>query len=714
VASILPEPEAYRAVLFPGDAPIGSPAFERIRADPSTIILDSTESLAHQIAALRPEPTLGWAVHWAYFPWRRTMVALPDPDLFRRLRFDRNRFQITTHEQQRFAEIRIGVAGLSVGHSVALTLAMEGLCGFLRLADFDHLELSNLNRLPATVLDLGVNKAVVAARRIAEVNPYLSVQVDERGVQQSSVAEFVDDLDIVVDECDSLDIKIELRLAARERRIPVLMATSDRGLFDVERFDIDPDLDIFHGLLGATDPTELHGLSSRDKAPFVMRILEAHELSSRLAASLVETERTVSTWPQLASEVSLGAASVATAVRRIVRGEPVPSGRTRIDLDRALAGMRPPLPGNEAAHTDPPPAAEPKPAKGSSALDAIVDAIRLAPSGGNSQPWIVTQYPGRIEISELIEGPTAMDVGFRGTHVAIGAAAFNAAVAAAACGVGGPIDIVDDPATGHPRVSIHLGRSTDDELAGYYDAMVDRMSNRTVGVRETIADDEFSALHDAVTSQGGRLVLATDPGQLAELGEIFAASDRLRYLVPALHQQMASELSWPGRDPLDRGIDVRTLALDSTDLVKLSVATRPDVMALLSRWGVGDALGDHTRDRIRDASGLVAVTVRNDSAADYVIGGMAMERLWVTATRFGLGVYPVSPVFMYARTDDELSLLAPGHIDELRALRDRFGHIMGIDLAEALILVLRVVHHPGAAVRSERLPRRANILAKLE
>ena len=50
-------------------------------------------------------------------------------------------------EQRRLAELRVGVVGLSVGHSTALTLALEGVGGELRLADFDTLALSNLNRL---------------------------------------------------------------------------------------------------------------------------------------------------------------------------------------------------------------------------------------------------------------------------------------------------------------------------------------------------------------------------------------------------------------------------------------------------------------------------------------------------------------------------------------------------------------------------------------
>ena len=144
-----------------------------------------------------------------------------------------------------------------VGHAIAHTLAMQGLCGELRLADFDALELSNLNRVPATVFDLGVNKAAVAARRVAEIDPYLAVRVDDRSVTTDTVDEFLEGLDVVVEECDSLDVKALVREAARRHRLPVVMATSDRGLVDVERFDTEPDRPVFHGLLGGLDAATL-------------------------------------------------------------------------------------------------------------------------------------------------------------------------------------------------------------------------------------------------------------------------------------------------------------------------------------------------------------------------------------------------------------------------------------------------------------------------
>jgi ThiF family len=179
---------------------------------------------------------------WAHYPWSGRLVHVLPEDEHRIVRTDRNRYKITRPEQQQLARARIGVLGLSVGNAAAVTFALEGVGGSFRLADFDHLSLSNLNRLRGGVQDLGVKKTVLAAREMFEIDPYLEIECFSDGVDDTSLTRFLGDgagkLDVLVEECDDLYMKVVVRERARALGIPVVMDTSDRGLLDVERFDL--------------------------------------------------------------------------------------------------------------------------------------------------------------------------------------------------------------------------------------------------------------------------------------------------------------------------------------------------------------------------------------------------------------------------------------------------------------------------------------------
>ena len=87
------------------------------------------------------------------------------------MRTDRNRNKFRPEEQARLTGKRVGIIGLSVGQSVALTMALERTAGELRLADFDRIELTNLNRIRSRAHAIRMNKAVNVAREIAEIDP---------------------------------------------------------------------------------------------------------------------------------------------------------------------------------------------------------------------------------------------------------------------------------------------------------------------------------------------------------------------------------------------------------------------------------------------------------------------------------------------------------------------------------------------------------------
>lgn len=291
-------------------------------------------------AHLKGVPPAEYGV-WVHYPWSFRLVHLLDEAEFALVRTDRNRNKITREEQEVLSTKKVGVIGLSVGQSVSLTMALERSFGEIRLADFDTLELSNLNRIRSGVHEMGVPKVVNTAREIAELDPFLKVTCFGEGITKENLHRFFTEggvLDLLVEECDSVDIKILARLKAKEFRVPVVMDTSDRGLIDVERFDLEPERPIMHGSMKHLDLNVVNGdMSAQQKYEYIMTMVDLESLSESMRSCLPLIGRELVTWPQLGSHVSHGGAMAGDIGRRLLIGKMDWSGRWYVDLDHLLA-----------------------------------------------------------------------------------------------------------------------------------------------------------------------------------------------------------------------------------------------------------------------------------------------------------------------------------------------------------------------------------------
>jgi molybdopterin/thiamine biosynthesis adenylyltransferase len=277
---------------------------------------------------------------WAWYPWSGRLVHVLPRAEFRLVRTDRNRGKIDRPDQRRLFGRRIGIIGLSVGNSAALTLTLEGIGGAFKLADFDTLSLSNLNRLRAGVDQLGLSKTIIAARQMLEIDPYLDIEIFPGGLTRDTMDEFFAGIDLLIEECDTPWVKIAARERARALGIPVVMDANDRGLLDIERFDLEPDRKLLHGLLGDVTAQDLHSLTAEETREVIVEMVDPDRISPELAASIPRIGRTLSSWPQLASGVALGGALCADAARRILLGRPCGSGRFYTDFADTLAPCR--------------------------------------------------------------------------------------------------------------------------------------------------------------------------------------------------------------------------------------------------------------------------------------------------------------------------------------------------------------------------------------
>lgn len=282
--------------------------------------------------------------NYVFFPWNKVLTHILEERFFQEVRTARNVYLITKEEQKKFYNAVIGIAGLSVGSHIALTLTMCGGPKFIKIADNDEVTLSNLNRLRYPIYSIGENKTIYAAQQIYEMNPYAKIDLYPEGINEANIERFLlkpKKIDVLIEEMDNLMLKIKIREFAKKFRIPVIMATdhADNILVDIERYDIQPSYPILHGLLGNLQIEKIKNLDPKSFIKLTAKIAGANFATPRMLYSLLEVGKTIYSWPQLGNAATLCGAIVTYLAREVILKKPIKSGRILVNVDKIFKNI---------------------------------------------------------------------------------------------------------------------------------------------------------------------------------------------------------------------------------------------------------------------------------------------------------------------------------------------------------------------------------------
>lgn len=140
-------------------------------------------------------------------------------------RYARNEGTIGHTGQEKLSNAAVAVVGAGgLGGLVIELLARIGI-GNLLIIDGDGFEEHNLNRqLLATEKNLGENKAMAAAKRIAKVNASVRVEAVPTMLTEENARELLRGMTAVVDCLDNFDMRRIISRVARELSIPLVHA----------------------------------------------------------------------------------------------------------------------------------------------------------------------------------------------------------------------------------------------------------------------------------------------------------------------------------------------------------------------------------------------------------------------------------------------------------------------------------------------------------
>ncbi|MES2761175.1 MAG: Rv1355c family protein [Bacteroidota bacterium] len=677
---------------------------------------------------------------WVYYPWSSKLIHILDEKEFVEVRTNRNHYKITPEEERILSHKKIGVIGLSVGKAIAMTIAMERICGELRLADFDVIELSNLNRIQTGVQNFGIKKTVVVAREIAEIDPYFKVTLFSDGLTEDNVDDFYlkeGKLDVCIEVCDGLYTKVFARQKAKALKIPVVMNSSDRGTTDVERYDLHPEMPLLHGLIDHLDLNLVkQAKTNEEKVPYLLPMLGVETSSTRLRASMLEIEETITTWPQLASGVALGGGICADVCRRILLDQLKDSGRYFVDLEDIIFDKdRPKSVETKLVLSDSitdaemlkiiksadMPELEGQLLLDRSNIEELIKHACMAPSGANIQSWQWVHHSKSIYLfrNDIYEAGL---LDCKGTTMinGLGAATENLVLKAHELNLEIIVDVLpnlnekskliavirffDSAAILHKdRFEPHIC----DELAP---TIPFRLTNRNIVKRTKIDIKRLEPLKKlAQTIEGADLILINDEKIMYEIGEVTAKIDRMRIMHKGGHDDFHGEVRWNEEEvnQMLNGVDLLgTVDLTPTELAGWTVVKNWNVVNHLNDWKLGAGLEKIQRKNIASASAIGLLTMPRFSNNDFFAAGRALERVWLAANKDNIAVHTASLSTLIFNT---LSY-ADNHgftrymENEARELRKDFERLFSLDSSKVDVLLLRFLIAPPPKRRSVRYP----------
>jgi len=133
--------------------------------------------------------------------------------------------QVDVEGQQKIMDSTVLIIGMGgLGSPTALYLAAAGV-GHIVIADFDQVELSNLQRqIIHQTKDIGDDKVNSAKNKLTELNPEIKVTIANELIHTDNLNELIKGVDIVLDGTDNFESRFEINKACVEYKKPLVTA----------------------------------------------------------------------------------------------------------------------------------------------------------------------------------------------------------------------------------------------------------------------------------------------------------------------------------------------------------------------------------------------------------------------------------------------------------------------------------------------------------
>lgn len=346
-----------------------------------------------------------------------------------------------------------------------------------------------------------------------------------------------------------------------------------------------------------------------------------------------------------------------------------------------------------------------------SSLERILELARWAPSGDNTQPWhfdIIDAHRFNVNGHDTRHW-CVYDLDGRASQIALGALLETIAIAATGEGVLPLFERRDGTPETNPVIQVALVPDKSIRPDPLVNSIASRTTQRRALSATPLSADEKQRLEQAV-GPGFGLIWIDEWTRKWQMARLLYANAGIRLGIPEAYEVHRRIVEWGARFSTDR-IPDQAIGLDrlSLRLMKWAMHSWRRVK-IMNRFFAGTMLPRLQLDLIPalrcGAHFVITSKGRLTTIDDYLRGGRAVQRFWLTCDHIGLQFQPeLTPLIFsrYARASIAFTVDQRAQ-QKAAALSARLGELLGQDTVDKAMFMGRVGRGKQPSARSLRKP----------
>jgi hypothetical protein len=344
-------------------------------------------------------------------------------------------------------------------------------------------------------------------------------------------------------------------------------------------------------------------------------------------------------------------------------------------------------------------------------LERILDLARWAPSGDNTQPWRF-EVVGDAHI--VIHGfdtrnDCVYDLQGHASQLALGTLLETLTIAASGESMRATITRrIDTPDTS-PTFDIHFATTEEISADPLLPYIRQRCTQRRALRFRSLSTHERRSLETSLPA-GFRIQWQEGMAAKVRMAKLLFANAGIRLTIPEAYEVHRRVIQWHARYSNDR-IPDQAVGLDPlTTRLMEQVMRSWSRVRFMNRYLAGTLLPRLELDIIPAlacaAHFMIVADRTSQSVDDYVSGGRAVQRFWLTATSLGLQLQPeMTPIIFASYARQNLSFTREKRqVARARLLTAKMEGIFGADACRHAIFMGRIGAGPPPGARSQRIP----------